>query len=46
MIFKIKSELPDFMYEELLINHKLRPMFNILVNRCMEIIHIKEKNIL
>ena len=43
MVFEITSELPDTMYEGLLINYKLRPMLNIPINWCTEITHIKEK---
>jgi ligand-binding SRPBCC domain-containing protein len=43
MIFEIVSELPDVMYEGLLINYKLRPMLNIPINWCTEITHIREK---
>ena len=43
MIFEIISELPDVMYEGLLINYRLRPMLNIPINWCTEITHIKEK---
>ena len=43
MIFEIISELPDIMYEGLLINYRLRPMLNIPINWCTEITHIKEK---
>jgi len=43
LVFEIKSELPDTMYEGLLINYRLKPMLNIPVNWCTEITHIKEK---
>ena len=42
MVFEIISELPDKMYEGLLINYRLKPMLNISVNWCTEITHIKE----
>jgi len=43
MVFEITSELPDTMYEGLLISYRLKPMLNIPVNWCTEITHIKEK---
>jgi ligand-binding SRPBCC domain-containing protein len=43
MVFEIVSELPDSMYAGLLINYRLKPMFNIPVDWCTEITHIKEK---
>lgn len=43
MVFEIISELPDTMYEGLLINYRLRPMLNIPIDWCTEITHIKEK---
>ncbi len=39
--FKIMSPLPDVMYEGLLINYKIKPMFNIPLDWCTEITHIK-----
>jgi ligand-binding SRPBCC domain-containing protein len=44
MVFEIISDLPDNMYEGLLINYRLKPLFNIPLNWCTEITHIKEKN--
>ncbi|MFT3754111.1 MAG: SRPBCC family protein [Paludibacter sp.] len=43
MVFEIVSELPDSMYAGLLINYRLKPLFNIPVDWCTEITHIKEK---
>lgn len=43
MVFEIVSDLPDSMYAGLLINYRLKPMFNIPVDWCTEITHIKEK---
>ena len=43
MVFEIISELPDTMYEGLLINYRLKPMLNIPIHWCTEITHIKEK---
>ena len=43
IVFEIVSELPDTMYEGLLINYRLKPMLNIPINWCTEITHIKEK---
>ena len=42
MVFEIISELPDVMYEGLLINYRLKPLLNISINWCTEITHIKE----
>jgi len=44
MVFEIMSELPDTMYEGLLIHYRLKPMGNISINWCTEITHIKEKD--
>jgi ligand-binding SRPBCC domain-containing protein len=43
MVFEIISDLPDTMYEGMLINYRLRPMLNIPMNCCTEITHIQEK---
>ena len=43
MVFEIISEIPDTMYEGLLIHYRLKPMLNIPVAWCTEITHIKEK---
>lgn len=43
MVFEIISELPDTMYEGLIINYRLKPAFNIPINWCTEITHIKDK---
>jgi len=43
MVFEIISELPETMYAGLLINYRLKPMFNIPINWWTEITHIKEK---
>ena len=43
MVFEITSELPDTMYEGLLIHYRLKPMGNISINWCTEITHIKER---
>ena len=43
MVFEIVSDLPESMYAGLLINYRLKPMFNIPVDWCTEITHIKEK---
>lgn len=43
MVFKITSELPETMYEGLLITYKIKPMLNIPIYWCTEITHIKEK---
>ncbi|MDD4971222.1 MAG: SRPBCC family protein [Paludibacter sp.] len=43
MVFEIISQLPDTMYEGLLILYRLKPMLNIPIEWCTEITHIKEK---
>ena len=43
MVFEIISELPETMYAGLLINYRLKPMFNIPINWCTEITHIQKK---
>lgn len=42
MVFEITSALPEKMYEGLIITYKLKPMFNISIDWCTEITHIKE----
>ncbi len=42
MVFEITSELPDKMYEGLIITYKIKPMLNIPLNWCTEITHIKD----
>ena len=42
MVFEITSELPDKMYEGLIITYKIKPMLNIPINWCTEITHIKD----
>ncbi|MFM2387085.1 MAG: hypothetical protein RL660_1842 [Bacteroidota bacterium] len=42
--FQILSEVPDRMYEGLMIQYKIKPMLNIAVPWCTEITHIKELN--
>jgi ligand-binding SRPBCC domain-containing protein len=43
MVFEITSDLPDKMYEGLIITYRIRPMLNIPVNWCTEITHIRER---
>ena len=43
LVFEITSELPDKMYEGLIITYRIKPMLNIPINWCTEITHIKEK---
>lgn len=43
LVFEITSDLPEKMYEGLIITYRIKPMFNIPVNWCTEITHIKEK---
>jgi ligand-binding SRPBCC domain-containing protein len=40
--FKILTELPERMYEGLIIQYKIKPMLQVSVNWCTEITHIKE----
>lgn len=42
LVFEIKSELPEKMYEGLIITYRIKPMLNIPINWCTEITHIKE----
>jgi ligand-binding SRPBCC domain-containing protein len=41
MTFHITSEIPDTMYEGLIITYKVKPMFNIPLNWVTEITHIR-----
>lgn len=43
MVFEITSDVPDKMYEGLIITYRIKPMLNIAVDWCTEITHIKEK---
>ena len=43
LIFEITSELPETMYEGLIITYRIKPMLNISLNWCTEITHIREK---
>ena len=43
LTFEITSEVPDKMYEGLIITYRIKPMLNIAVDWCTEITHIKEK---
>jgi ligand-binding SRPBCC domain-containing protein len=43
LVFEITSDLPDTMYEGLIITYRIKPMLNIPVNWCTEITHIKER---
>ena len=42
MVFQITSELPEKMYEGLIITYVIKPVFNIPVNWRTEITHIRE----
>ena len=42
MVFEITSDLPDKMYEGLIITYRIKPMLNIPVDWVTEITHIKE----
>ena len=41
--FEILTDLPDKMYEGLMISYRIRPMLNIPVFWCTEITHIRER---
>jgi len=43
MVFEITSDLPDRMYEGLIITYRIKPMMNIALNWVTEITHIKDK---
>jgi len=43
LVFKILSDVPDKMYEGLIISYKIQPMLNISLSWHTEITHIKEK---
>ncbi len=43
MVFEITSDLPDKMYEGLIITYRIKPMLNISINWCTEITHIKDR---
>lgn len=43
MVFKITSELPDRMYEGMIITYRIKPMGNIAMDWVTEITHIREK---
>jgi ligand-binding SRPBCC domain-containing protein len=42
--FRITSDVPDTMYEGLMITYKIKPMLNIPIDWVTEITHIKELN--
>ncbi len=44
MVFKITSEVPDKVYEGLVINYKIKPMLNIEVDWTTEITHVKPQS--
>ena len=43
MVFEITSELPERLYEGLIITYRIKPMMNIPMNWCTEITHIQEQ---
>jgi len=43
MVFEITSDLPEKIYEGLIITYKIKPMFNISINWCTEISHVKDR---
>lgn len=42
LVFEVTSELPDKMYEGLIITYRIKPMLNVPLNWCTEITHIRE----
>lgn len=42
LVFEITSNVPDKMYEGLMITYKIKPLLNISINWCTEITHIKD----
>lgn len=42
MVFEITSEIPEKMYEGMIITYRIRPFLKIPVKWCTEITHIKE----
>ncbi len=40
MVFEITSEMPDLMYEGMMITYRIKPLLNISMNWCTEITHI------
>ena len=42
MVFEITCDLPEKMYEGLIITYRLKPMLNIPINWCTEITHVNE----
>lgn len=43
LVFEITSDVPERMYEGLMITYKIKPLLNISINWCTEITHIKEQ---
>ena len=43
LVFEITSQIPDKMYEGLMITYKIKPLLNVSINWCTEITHIKEQ---
>jgi len=41
LVFEVTSDLPDKMYEGLIITYRIKPMLNIPIHWCTEITHIK-----
>lgn len=42
LVFEVTSELPEKVYEGLIITYRIKPMLNIPVEWCTEITHIRE----
>ncbi len=42
MVFEVTSELPEKVYEGLIITYRIKPMLNIPVEWCTEITHVRE----
>ena len=42
MVFEVTSELPEKVYEGLIITYRIKPMLNIPLEWCTEITHVRE----
>ena len=45
MVFEITSDMPDLMYEGMMITYRIKPMLNISMNWCTEITHINNHHL-
>jgi ligand-binding SRPBCC domain-containing protein len=41
LVFEVTSQLPEKIYEGLIITYRIKPMLNIPINWCTEITHVK-----